>query len=72
MPELKPCPFCGGEAKVMYAMEEGGTKTVFSVICQSCGTGIFRPRRIPNEWNAYVGVGEAIEAWNRRAENETD
>ena len=63
--ELKPCPFCGGEARVMYAMAEDGTRTI-SVICQSCRTGIFRARSIPDEWNAYKTADEAIEAWNRR------
>ena len=60
MPELKPCPFCGGEAKVHFYPELGGR---FAVMCESdfsvCNvkprTGWFRAKK------------KATEAWNRRA-----
>ena len=59
MSELKPCPFCGGEAKAFYC-EKSGT---FDVQCQVCGA-------IP-----YIGYrrggmspDEVIEAWNTRHE----
>lgn len=61
--ELKPCPFCGGEAVI--AQSDAGC---WSVVCKRCNTGIFRPRCNPDEWNAYATEAEAIEAWNRRAE----
>lgn len=66
MSELKPCPFCGGEAKVMYAQTDDGTKTI-SVVCQMCNTGIFRARMRPDEWNAWYKPEQAIKAWNKRA-----
>ena len=34
--ELKPCPFCGGEARAFYS-EEGGT---FDVRCPGCGAKV--------------------------------
>lgn len=64
--ELKQCPFCGGEAAVMYAQTDDGTRTI-SVVCQKCSIGIFRARLKPHEWNAWEKPERAIEAWNRRA-----
>ena len=56
--KLKPCPFCGGEAKILNVDDR------YTVKCRSCfcGTGI------------YKDSGRASEAWNRRAggQNETD
>lgn len=59
-PELKPCPFCGGEAIVLHW---DGTDT-FSVGCVNtfvCHGGTHTSR-------AYQSEQEAAEAWNRRAE----
>lgn len=61
--ELKPCPFCGGEAKVHFYPELGGR---FAVMCESdfavCNvkprTGWFRAKK------------KATEAWNRRTAHE--
>ena len=60
--KLRPCPFCGGEAKAFYD-EAGG---VYEVQCQECGA------------EPYIGyrrgapgmrtLGDVIKAWNRRAE----
>ena len=39
MAELKPCPFCGGEAKVVVSSTEYGKGIVgwrFGVECQDC------------------------------------
>ena len=57
--ELKPCPFCGGEASLFTAEEVGyiGDEH-FAVKCNGCfcGTG------------HYADPGRATEAWNRRAQ----
>ena len=61
-PELKPCPFCGGEAIVLHW---DGTDT-FSVGCVNtfvCHGGTHTSR-------AYQSEQEAAEAWNRRADNQ--
>ena len=62
---LEPCPFCGGEACTAIAITEDDTRT-YSVICKDCNTGIFRPRFSNDEWDGYVTIGQAIDAWNRR------
>ena len=51
--ELKPCPFCGGEAIV-----DGCDDTLWIVICKECNSSI-----------GYKETKEeAVEAWNRRIE----
>lgn len=57
MTELKPCPFCGGEAEYRAAKY---VRTVFkhSVVCLECFASV--PPKASEQ--------EAIEAWNTRAE----
>lgn len=52
MEQLKPCPFCGGEA-YFYEFER-------CIGCLNCGV----------ETVSYHTEEEAIEAWNRRIEDE--
>jgi Lar family restriction alleviation protein len=52
MAELKPCPFCGGEAGVMRYHHIKGAYC-FCTVCKV---------RMPNAMTRE----EAIEAWNRR------
>lgn len=51
--ELKPCPFCGGEAAPMYP----GARS-FEICCMVCNA----------ETDVYGSVDEAATAWNKRAE----
>lgn len=59
---LKPCPFCGGEAK-KQAKEVNGLRAIY-VVCEKCGasSGIYKTHnpRVKDEENP------AIKAWNRR------
>lgn len=62
--ELKPCPFCGGEAKLVpHTFFSEKTKkfetNCFGVQCKKCQTSGFQ------FWGCEK---HAIEAWNRRAE----
>lgn len=58
MDKLKPCPFCGGGATVskVYSINE------YAIICNDCGA-IFYPFCATSEKSA-------IEAWNRRVDND--
>ena len=58
MPELKPCPFCGGEA-------------VFDTVSNGAGNprGFVRCKNRCCEMCWVLNKNEAIEAWNRRAED---
>lgn len=55
--QLRPCPFCGGEANI-YQMHFCGT--TYTCECSDCGI----------ETKPMDTEAEAIEAWNRRAEPE--
>ena len=49
---LLPCPFCGGEARII-----GAVGTVFWVKCTECGA----------ETQSEITKQRAAERWNRRA-----
>lgn len=55
MPELKPCPFCGGEAELLNSLYGE-----WIVRCPDC-EGMVEKWRETEE--------EAAEQWNRRADN---
>lgn len=60
--ELKPCPFCGGEAKAFFC-EESGT---YDVQCQQCGALPFLGRKRGS--GRFKSMDDVIAAWNRRTE----
>ena len=64
-PELKPCPFCGGEAVI-----ERDDITVVSrylPVCSNYGKGCWGMQE-----NWFISEHEAIEAWNRRVSDENN
>ena len=65
---LKPCPFCGGEAKAYQHGDVG-----FVVQCRRCG--IWNAGYAPawshvtdDEFHGFVTEADAIAAWNRRVD----
>ncbi len=59
MDELKPCPFCGEEARLDIS-EEKSCETTYDIDCY--GKGCFRPiNNFP-----FESKEQAIKAWNRR------
>jgi len=57
MNELKPCPFCGGEAETLTAESMHGGY-LFGIMCNDCRS----------RGDVYGTESEAIAAWNSRAE----
>lgn len=63
MAELKPCPFCGGEAEIVDNGEVRTNKYYFvDVNCKDMNC------RGYSSCLEYKTKQQAIEAWNRRAE----
>jgi predicted nucleic-acid-binding Zn-ribbon protein len=81
--ELKPCPFCGGEAEVRFVSEKlphvlkkYHNRYVFAG-CRKCGivTALYNAFNktgspLKNEANTIRAKQKAINDWNRRADNE--
>jgi len=59
--ELKPCPFCGGEARINHCDDPDNCDCgAFQVICDECGA----------ETILDMVESCAIKAWNTRTEGE--
>lgn len=56
MAELKPCPFCGGRARIKKLVVFQG----FAVTCEKCGADVYF-------YEKEFSQSETIIAWNRRA-----
>ena len=60
MSDLKPCPFCGGEAEIVehkiykYA-------SAYGVACLYCEA---------QTWQRYINAEAARKAWNRRVKDD--
>lgn len=77
--EMKPCPFCGGEAIVELKDIGSGPSRMFSqtheVKCKKCGanTGKQYHTRFYREDGKFIvledGYAQAVSDWNRRAED---
>jgi hypothetical protein len=64
MDKLKPCPFCGSEAKVYAFMDGGICIKCLNCYCQTQATSDFCIADASKE-SAYEKV---VKAWNRRAQ----
>ena len=60
--ELKPCPFCGGEAHIAELSNGSQFITFYTVNCNQIAHCFGSDS---NSW--YGDKDQAIEAWNRRA-----
>ena len=62
--ELKPCPFCGGSARMRKVMRVNGKPPYYEVLCDDtterhCGVAPLSDK--------YADAESAAAAWNRRA-----
>lgn len=66
--DLKPCPFCGGEAcpSFGFSVRDDRERITYTIVCKVCKTAIFRPSF--DGWDGYTSVEMAAADWNRRAE----
>ena len=66
MIDLKPCPFCGGEAKPLVRKQKG--KKQVSIKCKACNarSGVV----ILDVWeDSAPAVEDVAKYWNRRTDN---
>lgn len=63
MDRLKPCPFCGGEARLRYFKPLGWVQ------CKKCGA---TSAAVSDYYEETDGKEQAVAAWNRRAQPENE
>jgi len=68
--KLKPCPFCGGEAKMFAPRIFGKWQGYRYVACQTCHASTSGMMGGPDGGKTKTEE-EAAAAWNRRAEEQT-
>lgn len=56
--ELKPCPFCGEEVKIVFSPYG----RIYMVACSKCGAIV--------SFKGNEGKSDVRYAWNRRVDNE--
>lgn len=64
--ELKPCPFCGGSAKILR-LRSGK----YCVTCSSCGArggAVWVKDWHDTPFPPFVAQGQAVKLWNARNE----
>jgi len=66
--ELKPCPFCGGEISHYTVGYIGKTPTELDVQCNNCCVKFEINTEFAN-FPMIDGPKNAIDIWNRRADN---
>ena len=67
--ELKPCPFCGAEAEIVFSGNpfKGGYIVARCTLCKATVVGgYYRGKEIEIPLEETKGGEKAIAAWNRR------
>ena len=67
--ELKPCPFCGGKIRLFHTEHFDTRRRRFDYNCLKCNAYISL-MAISRYKSAKANAAEAVEIWNRRADNE--
>ncbi len=66
MPELKPCPFCGGKGMLRKRTKWGNNNKEFEYFVSCGGDHVTCPAYYGGVYK-YDSAEAAIAAWNRRA-----
>ena len=64
-PELKPCPFCGGEASISKDHDPDGNGAFYAVKCRKCRA---KSPEIYAVETCNIHFAQVRDAWNRRAD----
>lgn len=68
--KLKPCPFCGGRARVIGKRRSGSA--CYCISCSSCGAKSRAAFVQPWHDSKFVAQCQAAKLWNARADNDAD
>ena len=63
---LKPCPFCGGDAHITTLL---GKKVIMYIECDGCRALMGYPRAITSALKGklyFDNINELVNAWNNR------
>lgn len=66
--ELKPCPFCGGEVDYIHTDHETLIFRTHQFSCKRCHANVFLEAEGHYKTATETEI-EAIDTWNRRADN---
>ena len=68
--ELKPCPFCGGNAKIeSIPPDEQYETTAYYISCEHCGSSTSFGYIYADKTARECTRKETVDKWNRRAGN---
>ena len=69
--KLKPCPFCGSEVEDATVKIANGTIEELELYCRGCSAEFTIRASSMREWGTGKPLSSAIDAWNRRDNDET-
>ena len=69
--KLKPCPLCGSEVEDATVEIVNGTIEELKLYCRGCTAEFTIHASSIQEWGTGKPISSAIDAWNRRDNDET-
>ena len=65
-PDLKGCPFCGGDAEIVWNRDPRTDEPCYAIYCPECGIALVNVNADEHSSGFFETKWSAIMAWNRR------